>query len=156
MKHVLAILGGIAVAMVIAAIGAGIAAYQMATLGRSSKAYLETNLPSIVSTWSTDALLARAMPDLQDHAAEVRKTFQQLATLGCPQHIEVPDGDTPVLIPTSDGKRKGAVYKLSMKCQRGEVRIMLWLIKVDDDWKFEKFVVKLSAGKHGGKGFGDE
>lgn len=142
MKHVLAILGGIAIALVAAAIGVGTAVYQTATLERSSKAYLEANLPPILSTWSIEALLARAMPDLRGHAGELRNTFQELTELGSLKQINIAQGQTPVMIPTNDGKRKGAVYTITVNCQKGEARITLWLIKVRDNWKFQKFAVK--------------
>lgn len=143
MRRLLAILGGFLLGIALIAVGAGIAAYRSASLERSSKSYLKTNLPPIVSVWSTEALLERATPDLLDrarqHPGELQKTFQALSTLGALEHIDEPKGHAAVLIPTSAGKRLGVDDVVTVKYQHGQAQITLWLIKMDGDWKFQKF-----------------
>ncbi|MCW2601760.1 MAG: hypothetical protein JWM02_3589, partial [Frankiales bacterium] len=65
MKTFLSIVGGFFLVLVlVVASFIGYAAYQGRGLDASSKAYVEANVPPIISTWSKDELLSRSSPQL--------------------------------------------------------------------------------------------
>jgi hypothetical protein len=65
LRRSLSIIGGLFLVLVLLAAGLlGYAAYQGRGLDASSKAYVEENIPAIISTRSKDELLKRSSPQL--------------------------------------------------------------------------------------------
>lgn len=84
MKKLLSIIGAIFLLVALTVAGfIGYAAYQGKSLDASSKAYVETNVPAIISTWSKEELLKRASPQLlkiiNDDPGKLDQLFQKLS-----------------------------------------------------------------------------
>jgi hypothetical protein len=79
LKRFLSIIGGLFLVLVLLAGGVfGYLAYQGRGLDASSKAYVEENIPAIISTWSKDALLKRSSPQLLKVIDEKPEQMDQL------------------------------------------------------------------------------
>ncbi len=90
MKKFLSVIGGLFLVLVVVVVGfIGYAAYQGRGLDASSKAYVEANVPPIISTWSKDELLKRSSPQLlkiiNEKPDQLDQLFQKLSKLGAMQ-----------------------------------------------------------------------
>jgi hypothetical protein len=78
LRKFLVIIGGLFLVLVLVGAGfLGYAAYRGRDLDASSKAYVEENIPAIVSTWSKDELLKRMSPQDDEERARggVRREY---------------------------------------------------------------------------------
>lgn len=148
MKRFLSIIGGLFLALVLLAAGFfGYAAYQGRGLDASSKAYVEENLPAIVSTWSKDELLKRSSPQLlkilNEKPEQLDQLFQKLSTLGPMQSLDdAVKGDSNVSYNIQGGKVTTAAYAVSAKFKNGEGHIKVRLIQSPaGQWRFLVFYV---------------
>lgn len=148
MKRFLSIIGGLFLALVLLAAGFfGYAAYQGRGLDASSKAYVEENLPAIVSTWSKDELLKRSSPQLlkilNEKPEQLDQLFQKLSTLGPMQSLDdAVKGDSNVSYNIQGGKVTTAAYAVSAKFKNGEGHIKVRLIQSPaGQWQFLVFYV---------------
>jgi hypothetical protein len=94
LKRILSIIGGLFLALVLVVAGLlGLVAYQGRGLDASSKAYVEENIPAIISTWSKDELLKRASPQLlkiiNEKPEQTDQLFQKFSKLGPMQSLSV-------------------------------------------------------------------
>ncbi len=120
MKKFLSILGGIFLVLVIIVAGLfGYAAYQGRALDASSMAYVDENIPAIVSTWSKEELLKRASPQLlkiiNEQPAQLDRLFQKLSKLGAMRSYDGAKGDSNVSYTTQNGKVTTASYIATAK-----------------------------------------
>lgn len=148
MKKFLSIVGGLFLVLVLAIAGfIGYAAYQGRGLDASSKAYVEANVPSIISTWSKDELLKRSSPQLLKIISEkperMDQLFQKLSKLGAMRSFGDIKGDSNVSYTTQDGKVTTAAYVAAAKFENGEGSIKVRLIQSpsSDQWQFLFFYV---------------
>ncbi len=148
MKKFLSIIGGLFLVLVIFVAGfVGVAAYQGRALDASSKAYVQENVPPIISTWSKDQLLKRSSPQLQKSVSEkpgqLDQLFQKLSTLGPMESFdELVKGDSHVLYNVQGGKVITAAYVATAKFKNGEGHIRVRLIQSPaGQWQFLQFYV---------------
>ncbi len=141
MKKLLSIVGGIflLVALIVAGF-IGYAAYQGKNLDASSRAYVEENVPPIISTWSKDELLKRASPQLlkiiSDNPGQLEQLFLKLSKLGAMQSFGDVKGDSNVSYTTDNGKVITASYMATGKFEHGEAKISMRLIQISGQWQF--------------------
>ena len=141
MKKFLSIVGGFFLLLILVAVGfMGYAAYQGRGLDASSKAYVETNVPPIVSTWSKEELLKRSSPQLlkiiNEKPEQLDLLFQKLSKLGTMQSFGDIKGDANVSYTTQYGKVTTASYVANAKFENGEGRISVRLIQLSGQWQF--------------------
>jgi hypothetical protein len=115
LKRFLSIVGGLFLVLVLFLAGfIGYAAYQGRGLDASSKAYVEENIPAIISTWSKDELLKRSSPQLltiiNKKPEQLDQLFQKLSTLGPMLSFGEVKGDSNVSYTTQNGKVTTATY----------------------------------------------
>jgi hypothetical protein len=134
LKRFLSIIGGLFLVLVLVVAGFfGYAAYQGRGLDASSKAYVEENIPAIISTWSKDELLKRSSPQLltiiNKKPEQLDQLFQKLSTLGPMLSFGEVKGDSNVSYTTQNGKVTTAAYAATAKFKNGEGRISARLIQ---------------------------
>lgn len=145
MKKLLIILGSIfLVVVVLAAIGIGFIAVRGTALDKESKAYADSAIPAIVTTWSEKALLDRASPELKKMATsqEIDRLFRWTSNLGRLQKCEPAEGHSLMSATTQTGKSISAEYTAKASFEKGEATIILGLIKHDEQWQILKFNVQ--------------
>ncbi|MHB8536246.1 MAG: hypothetical protein ACYDBW_12485 [Sulfuricaulis sp.] len=146
MKKFLSIIGGVFLVFVIVIAGIiGYAAYQGPELDASSKAYVEANIPAILSTWSKDELLKRSSPQLlkvvNENPGQVDQLFQKLSKLGAMRGFGGVKGDSRVSYTPQEGKLTTASYVATAKFENGEGRISVRLIQSSNQWQLLYFHV---------------
>ncbi|PKO76010.1 MAG: hypothetical protein CVU21_15330 [Betaproteobacteria bacterium HGW-Betaproteobacteria-15] len=146
MRRFLSIIGGLFLLLILVVAGfIGYALYQGRGLDASSKAYVEANIPPIISTWSKDELLKRSSPQLQKIISEkpeqLDQLFQMLSKLGAMQSFGDIKGDSKVSYTTQDGKVTTASYIATAKFENGEGRISVNLILLSGQWQLLLFNV---------------
>ncbi len=134
MKKILSIAGGFFfVLILVVASFFGYATYQGRGLDASSKAYVETNVPPIISTWSKDELLKRSSPQLieiiNENPEQLEQLFQKLAQLGALQTFGEVKGEATISITAQNGKVITASYMTTAKFENGEGQIAVRLIQ---------------------------
>src|ERR1700731_2855659 len=127
-------MGGLFLVLVVVVAGFfGYAAYQGRGLDASSKAYVEENIPAIISTWSKDELLKRSSPQLltiiDKKPEQLDQLFQKFSTLGPMLSFGEVKGDSNVSYTTQYGKVTTAAYVATAKFKNGEGRISARLIQ---------------------------
>ena len=146
MKKFLSIVGGIFLVLVLVVAGfIGYAAYQGQGLDASSKAYVEANVPAIISTWSKDELLKRSSPQLlkvvNEKPEQLDQLFHKLSKLGAMRSFGDVKGDANISYTTQNGKVTTASYVAAAKFENGEGRITTRLIQSSGQWQFLLFHV---------------
>ncbi len=141
MKKFLSIVGGIFLLVVLVVAGfVGYAAYQGQGLDASSKAYVEANVPPIISTWSKDELLKRSSPQLlkiiNKDPMQVDQLFNKLSKLGALRSFGDVKGESNVSYTTQNGKVITASYTATAKFENGDAHIAIRLIQVSGQWQF--------------------
>ena len=141
MKKFLSIVGGIFLLLVLVVAGfVGYAAYQGQGLDASSKAYVEVNVPPIISTWSKNELLKRSSPQLlkllDENPGQLEQLFKKLSKLGAMQSFGNVKGDSNVSVTTQNGKVITAPYAATAKFEKGEAHITIRLIQLSGQWQF--------------------
>jgi hypothetical protein len=147
LRRFLSIVGGLFLVLVLLAAGLlGYVAYQGRGLDASSKAYVEENIPAIISTWSKDELLKRSSPQLleiiNEKPEQLDQLFQKLSKLGPMQSFGEVKGNSNISYTTQNGKVITAAYVVSAKFKNGEGRIIARLIQSPaGQWQFLQFHV---------------
>ncbi len=144
MKKLFTILGVVFLAILVVAAGfVGYAAYTGSKFDASSKAYVDDNIPKIVSTWSKDELLKRASPELRKVASDddIDRLFTKLNELGSLQKYEGAKGDSNISFTSQNGKVVTAAYTAKATFQNGSAEIQIRLIQHDGAWSILNFHV---------------
>jgi len=147
MKKFLSIVGGIFLVLVLVVAGfIGYAVYQGQGLDASSKAYVEANVPAIISAWSKEELLKRSSPQLlkvvNEKPEQVDQLFQKLSKLGAMRSFGDVKGDSNVSYTTQNGKVTTAYYIATAKFENGEGHVTARLIQSPaGQWQFLLFHV---------------
>lgn len=143
MKKLLVILGVISLGLVVL-VGAliGYAAFTGGKLDSSSKAYVDANLPPIISGWSEIELRRRASPEfLRATPAGLDRLFSKLKQLGPLKRYEGSRGGSRISLTTQNGKVVSAGYVASAVFQNGSARIRVGLIREGGQWRILSFYV---------------
>lgn len=146
MKKFLSIVGGLFLVLALVVAGfIGYAAYQGLGLDVSSKAYVEANVPPIISTWSKNELLKRSSPQLlkiiNEKPEQIDQLFQKLSKLGAMRSFGDVKGDSNVSYTTQNGKVITAAYVGTAKFENGEGKISVRLIQSSGQWQILLFNV---------------
>lgn len=144
MKKFFIVLGSIFLAvLVLGAIGIGYIAYRGNALDKESKAYADSAIPAIVTTWSEKELLDRASPEFKQASTidQLDRLFRMFATLGRLQKCEPAQGQSLMSATTQSGKTISAQYTAKATFEKGEATIKLGLIKHGDQWQILGFYV---------------
>ena len=112
-------------------------------LDASSKAYVDTNIPLIVSPWSKAQLSQRVSSDYRQHVPDEQMSFDfdNFAKLGALKKYEGSEGTSFFLIGTKTGKVVTANYSANATFENGDAEIIIGLIKENGDWRISRFVV---------------
>jgi hypothetical protein len=134
LKRFLSIVGGLFLVLVLLVAGFfGYAAYQGRGLDASSRAYVEENIPAIISTWSKDELLKRSSPQLlkiiNEKPEQLDQLFQKFSKLGPLLSFGEVKGSSNVSYTTQNGKLTTASYIAIAKFKNAEGRITARLIQ---------------------------
>jgi len=136
---------GIAVLVLIAvaAVGVFYMARQGERLDASSKAYADRTIPLIVSTWSEQALVQNAAPELLRVAskADFDRYFAAFAKLGPLVHYYGAKGQSNIAVLAGKGKIVTANYVAHAEFAHGTAEIDLGLIREQGHWKIDAFHV---------------
>lgn len=146
MGKILAIVGGFVVIVVLAIVGfMAYALYASGGLDESSKRYVENNMPPIISTWSRDALMKRASPELRKAVDKQPKLlsqlFRKLSGLGPLIRFGKVDGSANISYTTESGKVITATYTAKAKFKHGKADLKVRLIQHDGKWRILGFNV---------------
>jgi hypothetical protein len=144
MKKVFMVLGVVfAILVLLAGILIGYAAYTGSKLDASSKAYVDANVPPIISTWSTSELLGRASPELREAASneQLSQLFGKLRQLGPLIKYEGAKGGTNTVVTAGSGKLITADYEASATFVNGPATIKIRLVQENGQWALLRFYV---------------
>jgi hypothetical protein len=144
MKKFLIVLGSIFLAIVVlGAIGIAFFAVRGSALDKESKAYADSAIPAIVTTWSERELLDRASPEFKKAVTidQLDRLFRAFAMLGRLQKCEPAQGQSLMSATTQNGKRISGQYTAKATFEKGEATIKLGLIKHGDQWQILGFQV---------------
>jgi hypothetical protein len=146
MKSYLSIIGGLFIVTgIVIAYFIGDNPFQSQDLQASSKAYVEANLPVIISTGSKDELLKRSSQQLLKSADEnpnqMDQQFQILAKLGAMQKFGDVKGYATNFTTNQDRIVIIASYAATAKFENGDGHISVRLIQSHGQWQFLQFNV---------------
>jgi hypothetical protein len=145
MKKFFIILGSIFLALIVlGVIGIAFIAIRGGALDKESKAYADSAIPAIVTTWSEKALLDRASPEFKKAVTldQLDRLFRWVSALGRLQKCESADGHALMSATSQTGKMISAQYTARATFERGEGTITLGLIKHGDQWQIIRFNVQ--------------
>src|SRR4029077_2893218 len=97
MKKFFIVLGAIFLALIVlGGIGIAFVAIRGTALDKESKAYVDAAVPVIVSSWSVQALLDRASPELTQatQPGDVERLFSEMHSLGKLRNYEGSQGQS--------------------------------------------------------------
>lgn len=146
MKKILAVLGGVFLVLA-AVIGVllGYAAYQGSGLDKSSKEYVDNNLPAILSSWSKDELLKRSSPQLlkviNEKPEQLQQLFDKISKLGALKTYNGSKGQAMVYVDAIKGKSTTANYESDATFEHGQAHIAVRLVQTSGQWQFLLFNV---------------
>jgi hypothetical protein len=148
MKKILMVLGVIALLLIIfAAGGFSYIAIMGSRLDASSKAYMDANIPTIISTWSKDELEKRASEEFREGLTD-RLTDQQwnlflskVKPLGTFETYEGSKGQAYISLTFQKGKVVTAHYTASASFKNGPAEITVKLIQRNGQWQILSFTI---------------
>src|SRR5437016_11189732 len=148
MKKFFIVLGSIFLTLIVlVVIGIAFIAIKGNTLDKESKAYADSAIPAIVTTWSEKELLDRASPEFKSAVTidQLDRLFRWVSGLGELQKCEPAQGQALMSATTQAGKTISAQYTAKATFQKGEASIKLGLIKHGDQWQILNFHVDSPA-----------
>jgi nitrogen-specific signal transduction histidine kinase len=148
-KKVLIILGAVFLLfIVLGMVSIVIFAIKGPALDKQSKAYVDANLPLIISNWDEQELLSRASPEFMGNSKrnDLDNFFSALSRkLGKMRSYQECKGQSYVNISPQNGKIVTAVYASKVIFENGSATITTTLIKHSDNWQIEGFDVNSDA-----------
>ncbi|MBT8763565.1 hypothetical protein KFV02_06420 [Desulfohalobiaceae bacterium Ax17] len=149
MKKILTVLGGIFVVLVIVSIiGFLILNYFGNNLDTESMAYVDENIPKIISAWDSNELINQASPELlQVMSKEKIEYFFKFFSdrLGSLKEYKGSKGKANIFITTGEGKVITAAYLAEALFEKAPSTIQIRIIKHDDKWQILEFRVNSDA-----------
>jgi hypothetical protein len=148
MKKFFIILGSMfLVIILLGVIGIMFVAVRGNALDKESKAYADTAIPAIGTTWSQKELLDRASPELKQAVTtdQLDHLFRWVSGLGQLQKCEPAQGQALMSATTQTGRMISAQYTAKATFQKGEALIKLGLIKHGNEWEILNFHVDSPA-----------
>ena len=144
MKKFIRVAGFVALLLfVLIGIGIGILVYNGRGLDAESKAFVDGAIPAITSSWSEQALLARASPELKSavNQDQLDTIFRNLSRLGGLVEYGGATGSTFAKYMIGSGTTISARYLAKAKFKNGEATFTLILLKRDGQWAIANFHV---------------
>lgn len=146
MRKFFQIAGAVSLVLVLAAAAVfGYAAYRGRGLDASSKAYVEENVPAVISTWSKDELLKRASPELlkalDESPERGERVFRLFSTLGAMRSFGGVKGEATMLYTPQQGEVITAYYVADARFENGDAHLAVRLIRRSEQWRFVLFNV---------------
>ena len=135
MKKFLLVLGSLFLGLIVlGAITISFLAVRGSALDKESKAYADSAVPAIVSTWSEKALLDRASPEFKKIVTidQLDRLFRWFSQLGALKHCDPAEGHSLMSATTQTGKTISADYTAKATFEKGPAVIKLSLIKHGD------------------------
>src|SRR6267378_5890914 len=123
MKKFFIVLGSIFLALIVlGAIGIAFFAIKGSALDKESKAYADSAVPVIVSTWSEKELLDRASPEFKKAVAidQLDRLFRAFATLGRLQKCEPAQGQAIMSATSQTGRMTTGEFTAKATFEKGE------------------------------------
>ena len=155
MRKLLLTLGTLTLLVVVAAgAGIGLLIYKGSGLDSESRAYVDSAVPAILGTWSKQALLDRATPELRANAtqADLASLFDWASRLGPFVAYEVASGDANMSFVAGSGSTTSAHYAARVLFRDGSATIYIMLLKRDGNWRINGFHIEpVVAPGTGGK-----
>jgi hypothetical protein len=148
MKKFLIILGSIFLALiVIGAIGIAFVAVRGTALDKESKAYADSAIPAIVTTWSEKELLDRASAEFKNAVTidQLDRLFRFFSSLGRLQKCEPAQGQAIMSATSQTGRMTTGQYTAKATFEKGDATIKLLLIKHGNQWQIGGFNVDSPA-----------
>ena len=148
MKKFFIVLGSIFFALIVlAAIGIAFVAVKGTALDKESKAYVDSAIPAIVSTWSEKELLDRASPEFKKAVTidQLDRLFRWVSALGPLQMCEPAEGHSLMSATSQAGKTVSAEYAAKAVFEKGEATINIGVIKHGEQWQIINFHVNSAA-----------
>jgi len=148
MKKVLIILGTVfLVIILLVAVVVGVAAVRGSALDKESKAYVDRNLPLIISGWDEQELLSRASPEFTQNTKreDLDRGFAGLSLkFGKMQSYEGAKGQSYInysVLSSHSGRIITAEYIARVIFAGGSTSIRITLIKHGDQWQIKRFEI---------------
>jgi UDP-N-acetylmuramyl tripeptide synthase len=148
MKKFFIVLGSIFLALILlGAIGIAFVAIRGTALDKESKAYADSAIPAIVTTWSEKELLDRASPEFKKAVTidQLDRLFRAFSTLGRLQKCEPAQGQAIMSATSQTGRTTTGEYTAKATFEKGEATIKLGLIKHGNQWQIGGFHVDSPA-----------
>ena len=148
MKKFFIVLGSIFLALIIlVVIGIAVVAVKGSALDKESKAYADSAIPAVVTTWSEKEMLDRASPEFKKAVTidQMDQLFRAFAILGRLKSCEPAQGHALMSATTQNGKVISAQYTAKAAFEKGDATVKLGLIKHGDQWQIAGFHVDSPA-----------
>ena len=145
MKKLFIALGIIFLALIVlAVIGIGIAAFKGSALDKESKAYVDTAVPAIISSWNAQELLSRTSPEFNQatRADDIERLLQSVRSLGRLQKYQGSQGESVTSRIVGKGTTISARYLVTADFEAGTAKIYVTLIKHGNVWQIAGFRVE--------------
>jgi len=112
-------------------------------LDASSKAYVDQNIPAIVSSWSADELISRSSPELLAAAnkEQINQLLAKLSSLGKLKRYLSCNGDSNLMLNIGSPNAVTAQYVSEAEFENGRAQITTRLIQRDGKWQIMYFYV---------------
>jgi len=112
-------------------------------LDRTSKAYVDENIPRIVSGWSESELRRCSSPELLQVAGkdQIVSLFLELKALGPLRSYRGSRGEANMLFSMQKGRLTTAEYVASAEFERGSASVRVRLIRRGGQWQILQFYV---------------
>ncbi|MGC9943434.1 MAG: hypothetical protein ABSE48_16525 [Verrucomicrobiota bacterium] len=144
MKKLLILLGAtFLVIIMLTVVGIGLAVVKGSTLDKQSKAYVDSTVPIIVSSWDEQELLNRASPEFiqSSRKDELDKLYVMFRKLGKLRTYGGSEGQSYVSLTSQNGKTITASYTATTTFDAGSAQIKITLIRHNDQWQILGFHV---------------
>jgi len=152
MKNVLMIIGMFAIGcFVCIAILVGTFIYFGMKYDSSSRAYVDANVPPIISNWSTSELQKRESDQFRNATSDdkLNELFVVFNRLGPMKTYDGATGDSNMSATSGSGFQVTARYVVSATFQNGKAEILVNLILVQGQWQILGFRVNSSVLEKG-------
>lgn len=148
MKTAFMIIGMVAVGIVVfVAAVFGFVAYEGTKFDASSKAYIDANIPPIISNWSREELEKRESDGFRSATTtgKLDELFGIFRRLGPMKSYDGARGDANMNVTPAAGLEVTARYIVKATFQNGPAEILVILVRVDGNWQILGFRVNSDA-----------
>jgi hypothetical protein len=148
MKKFFIVLGSIFLALIVlGVVGIAFVAIRGTALDKESKAYADSVIPAIVTTWSEKELLDRASPEFKKAITidQLDRLFRVFSTLGRLEKCEPAQGQAIMSATSQTRRMTTGEFTAKATFEKGEATIKLGLIKHGNEWQIGGFHVDSPA-----------